>query len=220
LKYHDILSGKIDDPQAYAFAKFALEEAVRYGPRTRDADTFRDATSRNTMINGEVNTGSENDFRLFPDHLKVVHGEARGVYPQLQAKPPFPSAGMLDPRNWDSQSLAQLQQARADMARVVENRNNTNQVGGVNQAELPNAQADPPTQTAGNLARQAVAMPSNLPPDVMFFYLRGADPKLDTRQRPPFVRAGKKPVRTYGPFLNSGGGDVKSKQLYIDFYTE
>jgi hypothetical protein len=215
--FDDIVTGKIDDPETFAFAKLAVEQAVRYGPGARNVDASRTVRSTNQMMQGESNVGSERDFRLYPTPLKVIHGETRGVLPQMVAKPPFPKGGMRDSRNWDSQSLAKLQQARADIAQVVEHRNNTDMVVGVDEAELPTAQSDAATQQAGVLGQQAVTLPSNLPPDVRHFFLRGADPKLD-RQRPTWANPGETPFRTYGPFLNGGGGGIRSRELYIEFY--
>ena len=40
-KFDKILIGKIDDPEAVAFAKAAIEEAVTKGPITRDYDFWR-----------------------------------------------------------------------------------------------------------------------------------------------------------------------------------
>jgi hypothetical protein len=160
---------------------------------------------------------SKAQAKPLPTPSKVIHGETRGLYPQIVHDPPFPKPGMYEPRNWDTHSFMELQRARTDMAKVVENRNKTKMVDGVTEAGPPTAQADEATRRAWELGEQAKQLPSNLPSDVRHFYLRGADPKLDP-QTPPYAKPGQKPFRTYGPFLNAGGGDVKSKEVYIDFY--
>ncbi len=69
----------------------------------------------------------------------------------------------------------ELQRARADMAKVVENRNKIKMIEGVKEAGPPARNADEATKRAWELGEIARTQPSDLPSDVRHFYLRGAE---------------------------------------------
>ena len=54
------------------------------------------------------------------------------------------------------------------------------------------------------------------PSNVNHFFLRQDG---EGRQYPPYLPKGTVPYKTYGPFVNTGGGDVpRGNNTYIDFY--
>ncbi len=145
--------------------------------------------------------------------VRAVFGETSGLYPQLTQQPPFPGAGVYDPRNWDPESLQDLQQARADITRAFENRQAAGRIGGIHLAGPPSPQ-DLVAYRAWELSGQAALMPSSLSADVQHFFMRA-----ETGPQSPPWAGSIEPYRTYGPFINVGGGPVpRSTQVYIDFY--
>ncbi len=140
--------------------------------------------------------------------IRTIYGETSGLYPQLRSNPPVPRSGVYNARNWNGESLDQLQSARSDIAQSVRNGARAHQAG-------PPSRNDRLGQQQWELAIDASRAVSDLPKDVRHFFLRAETGP----QRPWFVPEGAVPYRSYGPFVNPGGGDVPiSTQVYIDFY--
>ena len=67
-KFDDILSGKTpEDREAFAFAKLAVEQAVRYGAMTDQFDDWKTATRPGRFARGESNAGSQTNFGKAPN---------------------------------------------------------------------------------------------------------------------------------------------------------
>jgi RHS repeat-associated protein len=135
---------------------------------------------------------------------RAAYGETSGLYPQL-----VPGARYVyDPANWDQASAAELQEARAWISEV-ESRNanvHSSQPRGNNPIE----------QRQWQLALDAEAMAGNLSPsDVRHFFIRQENVGVQA----PGWAAGQTPYRSFGPFVNPGGGDVpRGPNTYIEFY--
>ncbi|MBI1905708.1 MAG: hypothetical protein HYS20_05620 [Rhodocyclales bacterium] len=139
-----------------------------------------------------------------PAAPRAIYGETAGLYPQLS-----PGArNVYDVVNWDPASAAELQEARAWVAEVQARNANVHysQPQGNNPIE----------QRQWQLAVDAANMAGNLsPPDVRHFFIRQ---DAVGRQAPGWA-GGQAPFRSFGPFINAGGGDVpRGRQTYIDFY--
>jgi hypothetical protein len=135
---------------------------------------------------------------------KGAFGETRGLYPQ----PSFPSS-IYNMDGWDPASATNLNMARTWIAEV-QKRNHTMKY--VDKPSGSNTIENNQWQLAATAAKNA----SNLSPaDVRNFFIRqdGVGPQA------PGWSGGSKPYKSFGPFLNTGGGDVpRGKNTYIDFY--
>ena len=114
-------------------------------------------------------------------------------YPQLLPGTRSP----YDPAHWDPVSAAELQEARAWVSEVQSRNNNVH-------SSQPRGN-NPIEQRQWQLALDAETMAGNLsPPAVRHFFIRqdgiGA-------QAPGWAGA-QNPYRSFGPFINPGGGDV------------
>ena len=145
--------------------------------------------------------------------IETVYGETRGLYPQLNRVVKDPYRAATDPRNWDAQSFEDLQRARADIAQVYRN-------GGITWSEAPPPSSDALSTSQWQRGVYAAARASDLPSNVRHYFLRA-------HKGPQFKQIHINPAtgklypinRTYGPFINVGGGDVpRSTLVYIDFY--
>jgi hypothetical protein len=66
-KFNNYLSGKPEDPEALALARFAIEQAVRFGPETNQFDAWRGVVQRGVRAREfdateQENVGSLTDF--------------------------------------------------------------------------------------------------------------------------------------------------------------
>jgi hypothetical protein len=124
-------------------------------PTASSNDDITEKASDDERLAASSQQRSKPQPKPLPTPSKVIHGETRGLYPQIISDPPFPKAGMYESRNWDTHSFMELQRARADMAKVVDNRNQTKMVEGVKQAGPPGSNADDATRRAWELGEQA-----------------------------------------------------------------
>ncbi len=145
--------------------------------------------------------------------VRAAYGETNGLYPQLSNVARDPYRAVYDSNKGDPESAKELQKARADIAQVERNRKAIKVEGGIERKNLqPN---DPNESSQWKLAAEASDQPSDLPPDVRHFFMRAHTGP----QKPPGWGKDREPYRTYGPFINVGGGKVpKSTLVYIDFY--
>jgi RHS repeat-associated protein len=131
----------------------------------------------------------------------VIYGETSGLSPEVGKD------GKSDPK-----SATQLQDARENIADVSE-RNRTVHAHKPSAKELKNPQA---TKAWEDSQRAARASDGSKPGRYFFIRQAGEGPQH------PSERAGfgqGDPIREYGPFRNSGGGDVpRGDQTYVDIY--
>ncbi|MFZ0213439.1 MAG: hypothetical protein WBE20_07190 [Candidatus Acidiferrales bacterium] len=134
---------------------------------------------------------------------EVGYGETAGLLPQKSPHAPA-NASPYDRRTWDSHSAAQLRQARANIMDISD-RN-------VHRARPAK---DTISQDTWHDNMQAAAKSDGaLPGHYIFIRQEGVG-----LQRPPkrYGWGQGKPIHTYGPFRNVGGGDVpKGNHTYID----
>lgn len=141
---------------------------------------------------------------------RTVYGETAGLYPQLVNQPGKNS--VYNRSNWNPGSAADLQTARAWMA-GVRLRNHIVKESGPHPS---NGLEKMVWQDAANAVQASKGL--QLPAGVKNFFIRqdgvGAqapDPKLWGKDA--------KVYKSFGPFINLGGGDVpKGTKTYIDFY--
>jgi len=141
---------------------------------------------------------------------RTIYGESSGLYPQLQAG----GANLYHPADWDSQSADQLKTAREWIAGV-----------GLRNPKVHGKSADLSNRTERmmwNVATDAAqgAQKLQLPPGVDHFFMRQEG---KGHQKPPWGKGGTPyegaPYKTFGPFINVGGGRVPAgSKTYIDFY--
>lgn len=134
----------------------------------------------------------------------TAFGETGGVYPQLAPG----KSGIYNPSSHDPDSASQLRLARSWMARVrlVNPKVNEKAEPGSNPIEQRAWQDAMSAAVAAN----GVAMPSG----VTHYYLRQGPMPASA---PSWAQG--KPLKTFGPFINTGGGDVpKGPDMYIDFF--
>ena len=134
----------------------------------------------------------------------TAYGETGGVYPQMAPG----KTGIYDPASYDPASAAQLQLARAWLARV----RLVNPT--VHEKAAPGANPIEQRAWQGAMDGAMAAKDIPIPDGVSHFYLRqGPMPA----KAPPWAK--QKPIKTFGPFINTGGGDVpKGPNMYIDFF--
>lgn len=138
----------------------------------------------------------------------VIYGETAGVYPQLQTN--ADKVGVYAPRNWDADSADQLKTAREWMAGV--SLRNPNVSPG--SANLANAVERMVWNNAGDAAQGAQNL--QLPAGINHFYIRQDGVGV---QGPGSKWTNPKLVKSFGPFINVGGGSTpKGSKTYIDFY--
>jgi hypothetical protein len=138
---------------------------------------------------------------------EIGYGETAGLLPQESPHAPK-KASPYDRRTWDPHSAAELQQARTNIM-DISIRNHV-----VHPAKPGN---DTISQSVWNDNMKAAAnSDGSLPGQHFFIRQHGVG-----RQRPgPDQGWGQgKPIRSYGPFRNVGGGDApKGDDTYIDIY--
>jgi RHS repeat-associated protein len=139
---------------------------------------------------------------------EVGYGETSGLVPERAANAPKKKKNPYDPSTWDPASAKELQDARENIMDISE-RNKT-----VHKA----TPGDSPIEQQVWNANMDAAENSNGSMSGDYFFIRQAG---RGRQRPP-RSAGfgqGKPIRSYGPFRNVGGGDVpRGNRTYIDIY--
>jgi len=138
---------------------------------------------------------------------EVGYGETSGLVPQKLPDAPA-NANVYDRRTWDGNSARHLQEARTNIMDVSER----NPV--VHRAK-PGKDAISQATWHDNM-HAAAGSTGTLPGNHFFIRQQGVG-----HQRPPKSQGwGQgKPIRTYGPFRNVGGGDVpKGDHTFIDIY--
>jgi hypothetical protein len=139
----------------------------------------------------------------------VGYGETRGLLPQKS--PSAKGHNTYDRGNWSSDSFQELQQARRNIMDVSERNPRIHRAEPGDKANaIDKSVWDDNTDAA---AQSGGTLPGN------HFFIRQAGVGS---QRPPkkagFGRTGN-PIRSYGPFVNVGGGDApKGGHAYIDIY--
>jgi hypothetical protein len=136
---------------------------------------------------------------------KGAYGETSGLYAQKKD----PQGSIYDPANWDSASQADLQEARRWIAEVRRRNPTMNDY---------RPHGNNPIETRQwQLASEAADKPDIASPTtVKKFFIRqeGVGPQL-----PPDSWKGWVLHKSFGPFVNTGGGDVpKGNGTYIEFY--
>lgn len=142
---------------------------------------------------------------------EVGYGETSGLIPEKSADAPK-HANKYDESTWDPASTQDLQNARTNIMDISE-RNGT----------VKRATPDDPNNSIQQAAWQAnvsAAKNSNGTGPGKYFFIRQQG---KGRQRPPksagFGQGKTKPVHSYGPFRNVGGGDVpRGNRTFIDIY--
>lgn len=139
----------------------------------------------------------------------VGYGETRGLFPQQS--PGHERASPYDRSKWDKRSFEQLQAARRNIMDLSE-RN-------------PDVRRMEPNSTAGVIERSvwddnikaANQSDGSMPGRFFFIRQQGVGPQRSPA-RAGFGQSGR-PIRSYGPFVNVGGGDVpRGNRTYIDIY--
>jgi hypothetical protein len=174
------------------------------------------SSSQTRTGNSAPNPTSQHHREAQPDHQKIIekkasvgYGETRGLLPQTSAD--AKGHNPYDRGTWSPDSFEALQQARRNII----------DVSGRN----PRVHRAKPGNKASTIERsvwddnRAAASQSGGVLAGSYFFIRqaGVGP-----QRPPktagFGQTGD-PVRSYGPFVNVGGGDApKGEHTYIDIY--
>ena len=137
------------------------------------------------------------------------YGETAGLVPQ--EKPTARKGSVYDRSAWDANSFAQLQESRRHIMDISERNPRVARA-------KPGKNAGPIEQSVWNDNTEAAKeSDGTLPGNHFFIRQAGVGP-----QKPPksagFGQAGS-PIRSYGPFVNVGGGDVpKGSHAYIDIY--
>jgi uncharacterized protein RhaS with RHS repeats len=155
-------------------------------------------------------------FGLCEQDPKVVYGESSGLYPRQKPRPPdAKNWSIYDPKTWDPESYDQLQQARRDVADISERNKVVHSKDG---SKTKNPIERRAWNDSVRAAKEAETM--NLPADVTKFYLRqDADNDGKGDKYPYWAPEGTVPYKTYGPFVNVGGGDPpKGNNTYVDLY--
>lgn len=137
---------------------------------------------------------------------EVAFGETAGLYPEHGEH-----SSVYDPKSWSPLSAKALHDARREIAAISK----------INPAVgRARPSSDPISQQAWRYcmlaAQDAVVYTSRY----RYFFLRQRGIGL---QKPsPHSGFGQgTPGKSYGPFINSGGGDVpKGKHTFIDFYAK
>jgi len=139
----------------------------------------------------------------------VGYAETAGLTPQKSSS--VKHAGPYDRSKWDKQSLDQLREARRNIMDISE-RN-----GNVRHARPGKNAGSIETSVWNDNLDAAEKSNGSMPGHYFFIRQEGVG-----NQRPPkkagYGREGK-PIRSYGPFVNVGGGDVpRGNRTYIDIY--
>ena len=139
---------------------------------------------------------------------RAIYGETRGLYPQQSKR-----GSIYDPGTWEISSEIGLNSARRAIGEVSLRNDRVHRVDGSECQDAISHRAWIDSEAA---ALDVDNLDSLLPPKVTRFYLRQEG---IGKQRPSDLPANLKPVQSYGPFYNGGGGDVpKGNRTYIDFY--
>lgn len=137
---------------------------------------------------------------------RAAYGETRGLYPQ-QA---FPSR-VFNMDSWDPESATDLNMARTWIAEVQKK---NNEVHYVNQPSGSNPIENSQWRFAENAAKNAG---NQSPANVRNFFIR----QDGVGKQAPDWAKDSKPYKSFGPFINTGGGDVpRGNNTYIDFYKD
>jgi hypothetical protein len=150
------------------------------------------------------------------DHQKAIekkasvgYAETRGLIPQKSAS--AKGRNHYDRSSWDGDSFDQLQEARRNIMDVSDRNPVVRRAKPGKGANTIDKSVWDDNKIAA--ADSIGALPGN------HFFIRQAGVGL---QRPPkkagYGQSGD-PVRSYGPFINAGGGDVpRGNRTYIDIY--
>lgn len=140
---------------------------------------------------------------------RTIYGETAGIYPQLTAQ--ADDKGVYRAENWNPDSAQQLKTARAWMAGV-------RLVNPKVRESVPDLSTGVERMVWGNSVDAAQAAQQLKPPSGTNHFLIRQEGG-DGLQTPPSSWGNTELVRSFGPFMNTGGGDVpKGSNTYIDFY--
>ncbi len=177
----------------------AQSAAPAQSPGTPPAATGRDAAPTGNAPQ------SARQAAALGQRARAVFGETGGLYPQRSDD----KKSIYRPENWDEASAADLAAARREVGAVSE-RNSF-----IHRASA--RRRDPIAQMQYRLAVAAASDVANstLPTTTRHFFIR----QLGVGPQAPGWAGTSQPIRSYGPFVNPGGGDVpRGTQTYIDFY--
>ena len=150
--------------------------------------------------------------RLPPDEqaaAEAIFAETRGLYPQ----PIDPDRPVHDRRNWDSRSHRQLTGARRSLGTISERNPDIERLDGSRFRNPLEARQWGEAATAARIRGT-----TDIPPDAAWFNIRNADVEPHPQRRHPSL-GNVRFWRTYGPFVNVGGGDVDpGRNIMIDIY--
>jgi hypothetical protein len=137
---------------------------------------------------------------------EVIFGETAGLYPEHRK-----GGSIFNPQSWTPSSVKALHDARREIGAVYK----VNSVVGKGHPS-----ADRLSQLAWHYCMLAAQDAVFYTSPYRYFFLRQQGMG---RQR-PHARSGfgqGLPGKSYGPFINGGGGDVpKGMHTYIDFYAK
>ncbi|MBI1836359.1 MAG: hypothetical protein HYR91_03740 [Flavobacteriia bacterium] len=139
-------------------------------------------------------------------------GETQGVYPTKNMDPS--EAEKYDPAKWDADKTDLLLKARASINYIAENRNSDVQL------DNPNAKSNiEQTLSTFHMTCNFPTVPTEITsdPSVTAFFL--GTTKTDRHTGLNYNTHDVKIVAAYGPFYNTGGGDVVEGAMYILFYS-
>ncbi len=140
------------------------------------------------------------------DGAETVYGETSSLYPQTDKKGSNP----YNSKNWNSDSYDELQAARTAISVISERNNHTQKKDGSSATNPIEKRAWDDSVDAANNAENF-----SLPTSTRHFFIR----QKDIGRQKPWWAGNKKPYKSYGPFINVGGGDVpRGNQTYIDIY--
>jgi len=142
----------------------------------------------------------------------VSVGETLSLYP---TKTMHPTNGELyNPSKWDPQKTADLLAARSAIDFLYNNRNNKFHTSDINLKDRIEAILAP-YHLKDNFPNVDPLIKND--PSVKFFYIGTAkdvkSPSIDSRYWNQRI------VKSYGPFYNTGGGDVPRGPVYLIFYS-
>jgi hypothetical protein len=139
---------------------------------------------------------------------EVGYGETAGLVPERAANADPKKKSPYDSSTWDSNSTQQLQDARTNIMDISERNSN------VKKATASDNQIE---QQAWD-ANAAAAKNSHGNDPGKYFFIRQEGKGRQHPSKSNGYGQGK-PIRSYGPFRNVGGGDVpRGNRTFIDIY--
>ena len=140
---------------------------------------------------------------------EAIFAETRGLYPQSID----PNRPIHDPQNWDRRSHRQLTGARRAMGAISERNDRIERLDG---SQFRNPLEARQWREAATAAR--IRGTTDTPPDAAWFNIRNADVEPHPQRRHSAL-GNVRYWRSYGPFVNVGGGDVDpGRNTMIDIY--